>query len=60
MIHQDVHKNALQAYSKYKAHYDKKANASKLKEAENVYVPQPKANHQGSEIPFTELRWNGL
>ena len=30
MIFQDVRKNAMQAYIKYKAHYDKKANASKL------------------------------
>ena len=34
MIHQDVRKNIMQVYIKYKAYYDKKANASKLKEAE--------------------------
>ena len=59
MIHQDVRKIAMQAYIKYKAHYDKKANASKLKEADYVYVLQPKADHQGSIIPFTEFRWMG-
>ena len=31
MIHQDVRKNIMQAYIKYKAYYDKKDNASKLK-----------------------------
>ena len=31
MIFQDVRKNAMQAYIKYKAYYDKKADASKLK-----------------------------
>ena len=36
MIHQDVRKNIMQAYIKYKAYYDKKANASKLKEADYV------------------------
>ena len=36
MIHQDVRKNTMQAYIKYKASYDKKANASKLKEADYV------------------------
>ena len=36
MIHQDVRKNAMQAYIKYKAYYDKKANASNLKEADYV------------------------
>ena len=38
MIHQDVRKNTMQAYIKYKAYYDKQANASKLKEADYVYV----------------------
>ena len=56
MIHQDVHKNATQAYIKYKAYYDKKANASELEETEYVFVLQPKADHQGSKIPFTEFR----
>ena len=49
----------MQAYIIFKAYYDKKANASKLKEADYVYVLQPKADHQGSKIPFTEFRWIG-
>ena len=56
MIHQDVRKNVMQAYIKYKAYYEKKANASKLKEADYVYILQPKADHQGSKVPFTEFR----
>ena len=59
MIHQDVRKNTMQAYSKYKAYYDKKANASNFKEADYVYILQPKADHQRSKIPFTEFRWMG-
>ena len=59
MIYQDVRKNTMQAYIKYKAYYNKKANASKLKEADYVYILQPKADHQGSKIPFTEFRWMG-
>ena len=59
MIHQDVRKNTMQAYIKYKAYYDKKANASKLKEADYVYILQPKADHPGSKIPFTEFLWVG-
>ena len=59
MIHQDVRKNIMQAYIKYRAYYDKKANASKLKEADYVYILQPTADHQGSKIPFTEFRWIG-
>ena len=59
MIHRDVHMKTMQAYINYKAFYDKKANASKLKEADYVYILQPKAHHQGSKIPFTEFRWIG-
>ena len=59
MIYQDVRKNTMQAYIKYKAYYDKKANASKLKEADYTFILQPKADHQGSKIPFTEFRWMG-
>ena len=59
MIQQDVRKNTMQAYIKYKDYYDKKANASKLKEADYVYILQPKADHQGSKIPFTDFRWMG-
>ena len=47
----------MQAYVNHKAYYDKKANASKLKEAIYVYVLQPKMDHQGSKSRFTEFRW---
>ena len=58
-IFQDVRRNAMQAYIKYKAYYDKKANATKLKQYDYVYILQPKADHQGSKIPFTDFRWIG-
>ena len=58
-IFQDVHKNTMQAYIKYKAYYDRKANASKLKKANYVFILQLKADHQGSKIPFTDFRWIG-
>ena len=58
-IFQDVRKNAMQAFIKYKAYYDKKANASKLKQSDYVYILQPKADHQVSKIPFTDFRWIG-
>ena len=35
-IFQDVRKNAMQVYINYKAYYDKKANASKLKQSDYV------------------------
>ena len=59
MIHQDVRKNIMQAYIKYKTYYDQNTNASKLTETDYVYILQPKADHQGSKIPFTEFRWVG-
>ena len=55
-IFQDVRKNAMQAYIKHKAYYDRKANASKLKKAHYVFILQPKADHQGKKIPFTDSR----
>ena len=59
MIHRDVRKNLMQAYIKYEAYYDKKANASELKEADYIYILQPKADHQRGKFPFTEFRWVG-
>ena len=59
IIHQDDRKNTMQAYIKYKAYYDKKANAWKPKGADYVYILQPKGDHQGSKIPFTDFRWIG-
>ena len=59
MIIQDVRRNAMQAYIIYKAYYDKEANASKRKKADYVFILQPKADHQGSKIPFTDFRWIG-
>ena len=58
-IFRDARKNAMQAYIKYKAYYDRKANASKLKQADYIFILQPKADHQGSKIPFTDFRWIG-
>ena len=37
----------------------KKANNSKPKEADYVYILQPNADHQGSKYSFTEFRWIG-
>ena len=59
IINQDVRWNAVQAYIKYKAHYDKKANTSTLKEADYAYVLQPQADHQGSKFRFMQFRWIG-
>ena len=39
-IHQVIRKNTMQAYIKYKAYFDKKAKASRFKEADDVYILQ--------------------
>ena len=49
----------MQAYIKNKAYYDKKADALKHKQADYVYILQPKADHQGSKIPVTDFWWIG-
>ena len=62
MIFQDVRRIAIQAYIKVKAYYDKTANASKLKQlkqSDYIYILQPKPDHQGSKILFTDFRWIG-
>ena len=39
--------------------YDKKAKASPLKEKDYCFILQPKADHQGSKIPFRDFRLIG-
>ena len=51
--------NIMQSYIKYKEYYDRKAKAAPLKENEFCFVLQPKADHQGSKIPFRDYRWVG-
>ena len=51
--------NNMQSYIKYKEYYDRKAKAAPLKENEFCFVLQPKADHQGSKIPFRDYRWVG-
>ena len=59
MIRQDLPKNAMQVYIKYEAYYDKKTNACKFKERDQVYQLQAKAYHQDSKNPVTDMRWIG-
>ena len=51
--------NIMQSYIKYKEYYDRKAKAAPLKEGDYCFVLQPKADHQGSKIPFKDYRWVG-
>ena len=59
ILYDKTKKNVMQSYIKYKRYYDKKANASPLKEKDYCFILQPKADHQGSKIPFRDFRWIG-
>ena len=52
-------KNIMQSYLKYKEYYDRKAKAAPLQEKDYCFVLQPKADNQGSKIPFRDFRWTG-
>ena len=53
MIFQDVCKNVMQAYIKHKACYDRKTNASKLKQADCIFILQPKEQiNKGVKFPL--------
>ena len=51
--------NVMQSYMKYKEYYDRKEKAAPLKENDHCFVLQPKADNQGSKIPFRDYRWVG-
>ena len=51
--------NIMQRYIKYKEYYYRKATAAPLKENEYCFVLQPRADNQGSKIPFRDYRWVG-
>ena len=52
MIFQNVRRNAMQAFIKYKAYYDKKANASKLKQSDYVYYYSQKQITKEVKFPL--------
>ena len=49
-------RNIMQSYIKYKEYDYRKTKAAPLKENECCFVLQPKADHQGSKIPFRDYR----
>ena len=51
--------NIMQSYLKYKEYYDRKAKAAPLSVQDFCFILQPKADIQGSKIPFREYRWIG-
>ena len=59
ILYEKTRKNVMQSYIKYKKYYDKKPKASPLKEKDYCFILQPKADHQGSKIPFRDFHWIG-
>ena len=57
ILYDKTKKNVMQSYIKYKRYHDKKTKASPLKENDYCFILQPKADHQGSKIPFRDFRW---
>ena len=49
----------MHSYLQNKEYYDRKARAATLKEKDNCFVLQPKADHQRLKIPFRDYRWVG-
>ena len=49
----------MQSYLKYKEYYDRKAKAAPLHEKDYCFILQPKADSQGSKIPFRDYKWIG-
>ena len=47
----------MQSFLKYKAYYDRKAEASPLETTDYCYILKPKADAQATKIPFWEFRW---
>ena len=49
----------MQSYIKYKRFYDKKAEASLLKEKDYCFIFQANVDHQGSKLKLRDFRWIG-
>ena len=55
----ETHANIIKAFHKYKAHYDRKAQASPLKVNDFVFLLNPKINSQFKKLPFNKFKWEG-
>ena len=57
ILHDKTKKNIMQSYLKYKAYYDRKANASPLQVDDHCFILNPKADTQATKIP--SVNFNG-
>ena len=55
----ETHANIIKAFHKYKAYYDRKAQASPLKKNDFAFLLNPKINSQSDKIPFNSFKWEG-
>ena len=55
----ETHTNIIRAFHKYKAYYDRKAQASPLKVNDFVFLLNPKISTQSEKIPFNTFKWEG-
>ena len=55
----ETHTNIIRAFHKYKAYYDRKAQASPLKVNDFVFLLNPKMSTQSEKIPFNSFKWEG-
>ena len=55
----ETHTNIIRAFHKYKAYYDRKAQASPLKVNDFVFLLNPKISTQSEKIPFNSFKWEG-
>ena len=55
----ETHTNIIRAFHKYKAYYDRKAQASPLKVNDFVFLLNPKISTQSEKLPFDSFKWEG-
>ena len=55
----ETHTNIVRAFHKYKAYYDRKAQASPLKVNDFAFLLSPKIATQSDKIPFNSFKWEG-
>ena len=55
----ETHTNIIQAFHKYKAYYDRKAQASPLKVNDFFFLLNPENSTQSEKIPFNSFKWEG-
>ena len=56
---QETHTNIIEAFHKYKNYYNRKAQASPLKEYDFTFLFNKRLFNESDKIPFREFKWEG-